>query len=240
MTHILEGIIIILVGMILTKLLLKVIRTTPILMKFERINREQDDAKRSMPKYARVLAANKKAETYPYLVVALVIAPFFASFDALPAWRYVTDILVMLLIYDLLYYLTHRFLFHGNSYFKRIHGVHHQARDPSYIDAHYVHPLETTIGLSVLGLSLVIAGIAVGGFNIWSLAVGLFVYSQVNVLIHTQFDEPQFPYKTATWLVRKHHLHHLNMNQGNYSSLFLIYDKLFGTLESDPPKAMAK
>lgn len=231
--HLVEGMVIILVGIILTKILLLLISRTPILEKFERINQEHDKAKRSMPKYARVLAANKKAETYPYLIIALVIAPFFASFDALPSWRYVTDILIMLLVYDFLYYIAHRFLFHGNRYFRRIHGIHHQARDPSYIDAHYVHPVETTIGLSILGLSLVIAGMAVGGYNIWSLAVGLFVYSQVNVLIHTQFDLPQFPYKTATWLVRKHHLHHLNMNQGNYSSLFLIYDKLFGTLEAD-------
>ena len=75
------------------------------------------------------------------------------------------------MVYDFFYYLTHRFLFHAATdsrfavlrYFRRVHAVHHQARDPSHIDAFYVHPVETTIGqvlfhrLSSAGISVPIA-----------------------------------------------------------------------------------
>jgi sterol desaturase/sphingolipid hydroxylase (fatty acid hydroxylase superfamily) len=229
--HLLEGITIMVIGIALAKLIKTIIHSQPKLSAFKQLNREHDKPKRALAKYPPALKSNQYAETYTYLAVVLLVSPVFASFELLPVWRYFTDILALFLVYDFLYYLTHRFLFHGNAYFRKVHGLHHQARNPSYIDSHYVHPLETFIGLSLLGGSVIIVGVLVGGFNVISLAVGLFIYSQINTLIHTQFDLPEFPFRTATWLVKKHHVHHENMNMGNYSSLLLLYDKMFGTLQ---------
>ncbi|MFT5033817.1 MAG: sterol desaturase/sphingolipid hydroxylase (fatty acid hydroxylase superfamily), partial [Bacteroidia bacterium] len=39
-----------------------------------------------------------------------------------------------------------------------------------------------------------------------------------------------FPGKTLSWISLKHAKHHKDMQQGNYSTITLIYDKVFKTL----------
>ena len=41
----------------------------------------------------------------------------------------------------------------------------------------------------------------------------------------------EFPYRILTWISTKHAVHHENMRKGNYATITLLYDKLFGTLE---------
>ena len=66
------------------------------------------------------------------------------------------------MLFDFLYYLTHRFLFHGKA-LRRVHALHHRALEPTYIDALYVHPLETFIGLVLFLGSNPLVAIANGG-----------------------------------------------------------------------------
>jgi sterol desaturase/sphingolipid hydroxylase (fatty acid hydroxylase superfamily) len=112
-----------------------------------------------------------------------------------------------------------------------VHGVHHQARDPSWIDSHYVHPVEIAIGLwlffgTVLGYSLV-----AGPAHVASIAVCFVTFHEINQLNHTHFNLPHFPFKTLNWIVAKHHVHHENMRKGNYATITLFYDFVFGTLD---------
>lgn len=207
-----------------------VIKKVPMLAAERNMNLEEDKLRLAQEKYPPVVDQNKLVGGIMFPLLVFVIAPFLTSFDALPWWRYLTDLLVLFLFYDFLYYLTHRFLFHGNGYFKRVHGLHHQARNPSHIDAQYVHPLETVIGLLLLYVSVIGVGLALGGFNTVALGIGLAFYTQINILNHTRVDLP-FPFRWATWMSKKHHLHHVNMNSGNYATILLFYDKLFGTFE---------
>ena len=96
------------------------------------------------------------------------------------------------------------------------HGIHHQARDPSYIDAHYVHPIEISIGLwlffgTVMGYALI-----AGPAHIASIVVCFVAFMELNQLNHTYFKLPHFPFKTINWIVARHHVHHENMRRGNY------------------------
>ena len=50
-----------------------------------------------------------------------------------PLWKILLDVFLVLMIYDFFYYLTHRFLFHGQGYFRRVHAVHHQAQEPGQL-----------------------------------------------------------------------------------------------------------
>ena len=51
------------------------------------------------------------------------------------------------------------------------------------------------------------------------------------IVIDTHVDLPYFPFKTLSWITAKHHRHHENMQMGNYATITLIYDKMFGTFE---------
>ena len=122
-------------------------------------------------------------------------------------------------------------MFHGKPMRKQ-HALHHQARTPTYVDALYVHPLETVIGLGLFLFSIpLIAWIGGGPLNVFSAAFATLVFTQVNTINHTYVNLPRFPFKTLDYVTSVHAAHHVDMNQGNFATLTMIYDWMFGTLE---------
>jgi len=218
-----------LVGMVMLSRLL--IRKIPVLAESRSFNIAEDKVRMAKPKYRPVVKQNQRIGTLMMLPLLLLVVPLFSSFDPLPWWRYITDPLAIYAVYDFMYYLTHRFLFHGVPYFKRVHGLHHQARNPSHIDSQYVHPLETFLGLMLLYIAITTIGLLPGDFHIASMAVCLFIYTQINILNHADVQIDKKPWTIATWISRKHHNHHIDMHHGNYATIILLYDWLFGTYE---------
>ncbi len=205
---------------------------SPELQRMKEWNREEDKAKRANPKYLPIMRANAKVGSAVSLFILLILAPYFFTVESMPVWRYFVDIAIILLIYDFIYYLTHRFVFHHGGPLQKVHGLHHQARDISLIDASYVHPLETFIGLSIYVVSAIATSILMGEVHAAAAAIAFVIWSQVNTIVHTKFNLASFPYKTIDNLTSKHAVHHINMNRGNYSSVTLLFDWMFGTLES--------
>ena len=214
----------------LTLLRQAVTRRIPALERMRTLNRAEDERKRALPKYPPIVRASDRVGRLTTLAFLFGVVPFVGTLAPQPVARGVRDLVLSLMTYDLAYYLTHRFVFHG-ALMREIHSVHHQARSPSYIDAQYVHPLETFIGLALFVGA--VAGLAplVGRFHAASLAASFLLFSQLNVLNHTKVELPEFPYRVLTWISAKHAMHHENMRKGNYATITLLYDKLFGTLE---------
>ena len=195
-------------------------------------NHDIDRGKLKQPKYLPVVKSSQLAGLVCNAIPILLIYPFFLSLSApIPWWRFIVDIFVILMVYDFFYYLMHRFLLHGNGFFRKIHGVHHQARVPTYIDGFYVHPIETSMGLllyhaTVIGYALLVPG---HELNAISLALANFIYIQINTINHIKIDLPYFPFKALNYITDMHANHHIDMQQGNYASITLIFDKLFGS-----------
>ncbi|MEE4661309.1 MAG: sterol desaturase family protein [Halieaceae bacterium] len=194
-------------------------------------NLELDKPKLAQPKYKPTIKANQRVGLFSNLAYFFVYAPFFVTLEAQPWWRAPLDIFLMLMVYDFFYYLMHRFLFHGQGYFRRVHALHHQARSPTYIDAHYVHPLETFMGLNLFLLMTPALALVMGDLHVVTVAVCYVVYVQLNQINHCKIELPFFPYRSLTWISEKHAVHHENMHKGNYATITLLYDKLFGTLD---------
>ena len=198
----------------------------------ERIkNREMDKPKFALDKYPPMVRASQKVGLWSNVAFFFVYAPFFITLAPQPWWRAPLDIVVLLMVYDFFYYLMHRFLFHGQGYFRRVHAIHHQARNPSYIDAHYVHPLETFLGLNLFLLLVPVQALMLAPMHAATVAVAYLIYVQINQINHCKVELPYFPFKTLTWITEKHAVHHENMHKGNYATITLLYDKLFGTLD---------
>ncbi len=203
----------------------------PALERMRQWNKDEDRKKRALPKYPPVMKSNARVGLFVSLLLVLVVAPSVLTLEALPWWRYLVDILAVLLVYDFIYYLTHRFLFHGEI-LKKVHGLHHQARDISHIDSLYVHPLETFIGLMIYVVSITSVSLAFGGLHAVSAAAAYVIWSQINVIVHTKFNLDYFPWKTIDWMTTRHGHHHTGMRSGcNFSSIFLVFDWMFGTLK---------
>jgi sterol desaturase/sphingolipid hydroxylase (fatty acid hydroxylase superfamily) len=203
----------------------------PDLQRMRELNRQHDRQKLAQSKYPPVVAANRKVGLACNLTFFIVILPFCATLESQPAWKILLDIIAILMFYDFIYYLSHRFWFHGKGWMRQLHALHHQARNPTHIDAHYVHPFETFIGISLYVATVAALAALLGPFNAATIVVTFVVFVQVNTINHTYIDLPRFPFKTLTWITAKHHRHHENMQMGNYATITLLYDRMFGTFE---------
>jgi sterol desaturase/sphingolipid hydroxylase (fatty acid hydroxylase superfamily) len=202
----------------------------PALRRMRALNAEMDAPKREKERYQSVLEANARVGLSINLAFFLIAAPFVVDLASRPLSQYAMEIFSILMVFDFFYYLTHRFLFHG-ALLRKIHAVHHEVRRPSHIDALYVHPTETAIGLFLYMGSALLLPLFFGPFSALSLAIATVVFTQVNIINHTYVDLPYFPFKTLDYITTKHHKHHENMEMGNYATLTMAYDYLFGTLD---------
>jgi sterol desaturase/sphingolipid hydroxylase (fatty acid hydroxylase superfamily) len=209
----------------------RIMFSVPALAEMRRLNKEKDKPKWKQEKYPPVVRATQRVGLICNVTFFLVLLPFCITFNAHPVWRVLLDIFVILMFYDFLYYLSHRFWFHGQGRMRKIHAVHHQARNPTYLDAHYVHPFETFVGLALYMGSIVFLAAVMGPFQITTIILTYLIFTQINQLNHVFLDLPRFPFKWANWVVAKHHVHHENMHKGNYATITLFYDKIFGTLD---------
>jgi len=197
----------------------------PVLQRMRELNREADRAK------LEAVRVNNNAAMLTNLVFYVAVLPFCLSLEPRPLWRHALDVVVVLLVYDFFYYLTHRFLFHGKL-LRKVHALHHQARRPTHIDALFVHPLETAIGLALFLGTIPLVALAQGApLNAFSMAVATLLFTQLNTINHTFVNVPAFPFRTVSAITALHAAHHVDMSRGNYATITMLYDWLFGTLE---------
>ena len=203
----------------------------PALQKMRTMNFQADEPKKTRESYREAIRINKKVGGIQALGFYALVLPFCVTLDTMPIWRYVVDIVAVLMIYDFSYYLIHRFLFHGKA-LRKIHALHHRAHTPTYIDSLYVHPVETLIGQGLFQLSIPIVVLLTGGaLNVFAMVIATQIFIQAGTLNHVWVDLPRFPYRWLQFLTTGHAAHHVDMNQGNYCQVSLLFDWLFGTYE---------
>ena len=131
---------------------------------------------------------------------------------------------IMLLLYDFMYYFLHRAA-HKPKIMQKVHGVHHFIRHPTAFESNYVHPIEGIAGNFLFMFSLVL----IGPISTTSFLVALFVFTNVNVLVHANIyiDHPLF--KLLNYWSIRHDIHHgPNLNK-NFASIFPFWDMMFNT-----------
>ncbi len=151
----------------------------------------------------------------------LVYEGSFAWTDA------VSEAVMALLLYDLLYYLMHRYLFHEWKLLRSVHVVHHTNKYPTAFESLYGHPFENFLGVTLLMTCTAI----VGPVSLPAFAVIFGVFSFLNLLIHSGLAFQQPGLRVAGYMARKHARHHASMRAGNYASITPLPDLLFGTHE---------
>ena len=174
---------------------------------------------------------NRKWGSFFTVIIYLCIIPFVITTESQPWWQYLTDIFVILMVYDFFYYLTHRFLFHDGGPLVWVHAVHHQMKNPCRMDSSYIHPIEVALGLSlyvgtVFGLSFVM-----GDFHIITLILTWIAFSEINLHNHDRQNTDKFPFKYLKYASDMHHVHHSRFVSGNFATISLFYDWLFGTYD---------
>jgi sterol desaturase/sphingolipid hydroxylase (fatty acid hydroxylase superfamily) len=175
----------------------------PALREMRELNRQQDRIKLSRQQFSDAVKRNGRVGLLTNLVFLVALLPLCVNLEPRPLWRHAVDIVVVLMIFDFFYYLVHRFVFHGKL-MRKAHSLHHQARTPTSIDALYVHPLETSIGLGLFLGSIPLVAAFSGPLNAVSMAVATLIFSQVNALNHAYVNLPYSPFKTLDYITSIH------------------------------------
>jgi sterol desaturase/sphingolipid hydroxylase (fatty acid hydroxylase superfamily) len=128
---------------------------------------------------------------------------------------------------------VHRFLFHDSGFFKGpllwVHALHHQQRNPCRLDSSYIHPLEVALGLglyagTIFGLSRVM-----GPFHVATVVATWVAFSQINLHNHDLWKSKR---GYLAYMSKMHHNHHARFTGGNFATISLLYDWMFGTLDN--------
>jgi len=147
------------------------------------------------------------------------------------AGRLSFEVTTYVLLFDAYFYGLHRLL-HTPSLFRVVHAVHHRSTAPSIFTALAFHPLEALLILGFVPVAMWLLPI-----HLLSLAVVSVFLSGSILLAHTAHDPfPRWwggtPLLRAYVTPRVHHVHHARRDC-NYSATFSLFDRLFGTLQSD-------
>ncbi|XP_077996939.1 methylsterol monooxygenase 1-like [Glandiceps talaboti] len=147
------------------------------------------------------------------------------DWDNMPTWyNLALRVFGCAVIEDTWHYFVHRLLHHRRLY-KYVHKIHHNFQAPFGMTAEYAHPIETL----VLG-----AGFFIGVLLFCNHFILLWVWVIFRLMetidVHTGYDFPLNPLHLLPFYggARFHDFHHMNFN-GNYSSTFTWWDKIFGT-----------
>lgn len=207
----------------------------PTIREAHQLNKDALKKKMERPAYAANQKWNRQWGFIFLAVIFGLILPFCLTLEATPWWQMLLDIVVILLFYDFFYYLVHRFLFHDGGFMggplRWVHAVHHQQHNPCRMDSSYIHPLEVAMGLGLYVASIFVLSQFMGEFHVATIIITWVAFSQINLHNHDLWKADRFPFKYLSYMSKMHHHHHAKFTGGNYATISLLYDWMFGTLD---------
>ncbi len=219
--------------MVIPVLLSKLLTKFGVFKEISDLNQSVVDKKSTKPNWVNNQKMNRKwGLTFTVIIYACII-PFVITAEPQAWWQYFVDIFVILMVYDFFYYLTHRFLFHDGGPLVWMHAVHHQQKNPCRQDSSFIHPLEVAMGLglyvgTVYGLSFIM-----GDFHIVTLILTWIAFSEINLHNHDRQDSGNnIVSHYLKYASDMHHVHHSRFVGGNFATISLLYDWMFGTLDN--------
>jgi sterol desaturase/sphingolipid hydroxylase (fatty acid hydroxylase superfamily) len=202
----------------------------PTFRRARQVNAATFKEKMQRPAYAANHQWNRKWSVAYLVTIFALILPFCLTLEPQPWWRLLLDTVAILMFYDFFYYLMHRFLFHGPLQW--MHAVHHRQLNPCLMDSSYIHPLEVAMGLGLFTASIFILSRFMGSFHVATIVISWVAFSKINVHNHALWTAQHFPFRYLSYLSRMHHNHHARFTQGNFATISLLYDWMFGTLDN--------
>lgn len=199
------------------------------------LNEATAEERMKKPSYAANMKMNRRWGLVFSAVIFGLFVPFTLTLDSQPLWKMLLDIFVILMVYDFFYYFTHRFLFHDTGSFqgplKWVHAVHHRQHNPCRMDSGFLNPIETAIGLGLYVGTIVLLSLVMGRFHIATIIATWVAFQQINLHNHDLWKGAIFPGKYLATMSEMHHHHHARFTGGNFATITLFYDWLFGTID---------
>ena len=158
-------------------------RLVPVLARMQKQNKQVADSRNVKDSYRITIRNTMLYGFLTQLVFFSLMLPFMVTAEPRQWWDILLDIVILLMFYDFIYYLTHRFLFHDGPLggpLIAMHAVHHQKKNPCRLDSSYLHPLEAVIGLALFAASITVLALLMGKFHVVTLIVSCAVFIEFN------------------------------------------------------------
>ncbi|MCT2398356.1 sterol desaturase family protein [Novosphingobium mangrovi (ex Huang et al. 2023)] len=211
------------------------VRLVPTFREANRLNHETYRQKMENPRYAANQRWNRKWGLFFWVAIFAGVLPFCLTTAPQPVWQVLLDCFVILMVYDFFYYLVHRFLFHDAGFLGGpliwVHAVHHRQHNPCREDSSYIHPLEVAMGLGLYVACIFVLSRFMGDFHVVTIVVTWVAFSQINLHNHDLWTVDRFPFRYLNTMSVMHHNHHARFTGGNFATISLLYDWMFGTLD---------
>lgn len=207
----------------------------PVIKQTQMLNKQAADKKMEREFYAANQKRNRFWGVPIQAAVFILVLPFCLTLESQPWWKILLDVVVILMVYDFFYYLTHRFLFHDGPLggpLIWVHAVHHQQNNPCRMDSSYIHPLEIFLGISLYAGTIFGLSMVMGNFHVATIVITWVAFSEINLHNHDLMEADRFPYKYLKYMSKMHHVHHAKFTGGNFATISLFYDWLFGTYDT--------
>lgn len=208
----------------------------PTIKETQALNKAAYDKKMARGFYAANQKKNRILGLADIAIIFALILPFCLTLESQAWWRIPLDTVVILMVYDFFYYLTHRFVFHASGFMGGplmwMHAVHHQQNNPCRNDSSYIHPLEVAIGLALYVGTIFVLSRFMGSFHVVTLVVTWVAFSEINLHNHDLWKADRFPFKYLKSVSDAHHVHHARFTGGNFATISLLYDWMFGTYDT--------
>lgn len=134
------------------------------------------------------------------------------------------QVVFFFLVEDYANYWIHRWL-HTPFLYKYVHSVHHEYTAPFALAATYAHPVE----IIMLGIPTFLGPLMVGP-HLLTLWIWMLARNYEAIDIHSGYEFPWNINSYLPWYAgTQHHDFHHYMHSGNFASVFVWCDKLYGT-----------
>ena len=88
------------------------------------------------------------------------------------------------------------------------------------------------IGLALYAGSILVLSLLMGEFHVATIVITWVAFSEINNHNHDLWEEDRFPYKYLSYASKMHHVHHARFTGGNFATISLFYDWLFGSYDT--------
>lgn len=177
----------------------------------------------------------KRMPLYLFNFSLLVLLAGFGSYFIFPFleqswsswWLLALQVLGIFLVEDVFFYFYHRLLHVNKFLLAKIHSIHHRASPPFPLEYLYNHPLEWILGFIGPVIGFIIVGI-ISPISIFTVLIFGAIRNLREIHLHSDVNLPvlsKIPLISKT----KHHDDHHSFLDGNYSSIFIWWDKIFKT-----------
>tara|TARA_B100001939_G_scaffold347117_1_gene367763 strand:- start:949 stop:1761 length:813 start_codon:yes stop_codon:yes gene_type:complete len=173
-------------------------------------------------------------------IIAALISIYVAATHVTSLWANVAAVAITYVVYPLVWYLAHRYILHGNIFYKnpitartwkRVHYDHHQ--DPYDLSILFgaLYTTMPLIALATIPVGYLLDGI---GGAATAFATGLIItcfYEFCHCIMHLSY-KPKNEYVKK--IKKLHVMHHFQNEKVNYGIMSFWLDKLFGTYQDNP------